>query len=636
MLNLKKISTPGFRLNESRRILVWTAAALLSGSPAVVLAQNIVAANPPGFSGFTPGNLVVSRSVYAGNASTVTIGETLPPLCPTTATCTGAGVGGPATNNGAFPVAGSNNNVWNNALVDGSFGITSPIFLDQITTGGTLINTLALPTGGANEIVTSFTSKSELSLHLSVDGNYITFGGYATTQNVLDVSNGNTPGIIDPTNPSGIATYRAVGRVDVNGNLDVTDTNAYTGDNMRGAIFTGASNGNVYFTVGNDNNGKEKTGAIFTEINAATGVQVITPGATPGNPGTLPAGYFNVTSLGYPADKIGKDNNFRGITIFNSTLYVAKGSGGNGIDTVYQVGTAGTLPVTGDPSEAITISVLPGFPKSLATNANNSTIYPFGIWFANSNTLYVGDEGDGVVGDPQNSTTAGLQKWSLVNGSWQLDYVLQNGLNLGVQYGLPNYPPAINPATAGLRDITGRVNADGTVTIWAVTSTVSNNGDNGADPNMLVTITDNLANTSAAPAAGETFQVLIPPTYGQVIRGVAFTPTTSFPATPATTVITSSPLVYSRVSKAYNGSLTIENNSSNPLGGTVTVALTDLPAGVTLNGNPPIDNANGAPEVIFTLTTPLASGQSATVPISFTDSTNKAITFTPVLVVPQV
>src|SRR5579863_4793128 len=112
------------------------------------------------FSGFTPNNLVVSRSVYTGNASTVTIGENLPPQCPSTAVCTGSGVGGPATDNGAFPVLGSTNNVWNNAAVDGSFGITSPIFLDQISTGGTLINTLALPTSGANEIVTSFTSKS--------------------------------------------------------------------------------------------------------------------------------------------------------------------------------------------------------------------------------------------------------------------------------------------------------------------------------------------------------------------------------------------------------------------------------------------------------------------------------------------
>src|SRR5580658_1450421 len=93
------------------------------------------------FTGFTTGNLVVSRSVYTGTATTLTIGEQIPPDCPTTAVCDGPkGVGGPATNTGAFPAIGSTNNVWNNDAVDGSFGVTSPIFLDQITTGGTSIN----------------------------------------------------------------------------------------------------------------------------------------------------------------------------------------------------------------------------------------------------------------------------------------------------------------------------------------------------------------------------------------------------------------------------------------------------------------------------------------------------------------
>jgi hypothetical protein len=35
--------------------------------------------------------------------------------------------------------------VWNKAPVDASFGITSKIFLDQISTTGTLINSLELP-----------------------------------------------------------------------------------------------------------------------------------------------------------------------------------------------------------------------------------------------------------------------------------------------------------------------------------------------------------------------------------------------------------------------------------------------------------------------------------------------------------
>ena len=57
----------------------------------------------------------------------------------------------------------------------------------------------------------------------------------------------------------------------------------------------------------------------------------------------LPPNIEMIGRLEFGTDKPGKDTNFRGITIFNNTLYVAKGSGGNGINTVYQAGTAGTL-----------------------------------------------------------------------------------------------------------------------------------------------------------------------------------------------------------------------------------------------------------------------------------------------------
>ena len=39
------------------------------------------------------------------------------------------------------------------------------------------------------------------------------------------------------------------------------------------------------------------------------------------------------------------------------------------------------------------------------------------------------------------------------------------------------------------RSVTGKNNGDGTVDLYAVTSTVSTSGDQGADPNLLVTVT---------------------------------------------------------------------------------------------------------------------------------------------------
>jgi hypothetical protein len=474
---------------------------------AAVASWSSVAYADPIFEGFIPGNLVVSRSVYMGTASTVTVGQPLPPNCPSTATCSS-----PATNDGTYP------GVFNNAAADGSFGVTSPIFIDQITTEGTRINTLAVPTSLA---VTSFSSKSEIALNLSPEGDVLTFMAYIAPVNAIDISNSNTPGVVDPTNPVGENAYRAVIQLYASGAMEITDTNSYSGNNGRAAIL---ANG-YFYMVGNSNNGAGTPANVI----GSTGVQMAVPGQ---DPSTAPTeiGDFSITQVNnpatgvpYAADKLGKDNNFRGLTLFQNNLYISKGSGSNGINTVYIVGNPHVLPTLENAASA-PVTVLPGFPTTLAKNAGASN--PFGLWFANATTFYVGDEGDGTVANAATSQVAGLQKWILVNGTWQLAYVLQNGLNLGQQYSVPNYPTALNPATDGLRNITGRNNGDGTVTIWGVTSTISASGDQGADPNKLVSITDVLDNTDPGLAAYEPFTTLQTAGFGEVLRGVSFTPGT--------------------------------------------------------------------------------------------------------------
>jgi hypothetical protein len=513
---------------------------------------------------FAPDSLVLSKSVYVGNASTVIAGEALPPGCMGGATgltvqvplIAGGTVGvavpcGFASDNGEFPNDQDSHNVWNNAGSDGSFGITSPIFLDNITEDGWMLGTLPIP---SDRMVTSFSSKSELALNRSADGKSLTFMGYhggvgcggsdvsPTAPNLIDVSASNTPAICDPTNPvtsslqntPNIPTsyYRAVAEVDADGRLSITDGNAYSGDNGRAAIK--ASNG-IYYMVGNDNSGNigkkqlSLTVAGFELINA-TGAELLIPGLTP----PVPPNIGMIGRLEFlSSDKPGKDTNFRGITIFDNTVYVSKGSGGNGINSVFQEGTQGTLP-TGTAAELanVPLTILPGFPN---TEASTGTNFPFGMFFANANTLYVCDEGDGTfvtppvngnVADPQSQATAGLQKWVLQNGVWTMIYVLQNGLNIGVQYSVDHYPASIDPATGGCRNIAGRVNGDGTATIWAITSTVSANGDNGADPNKLVKVTDLISATTLPSAGGwlGTFQTVRSARAGEVFRGIAFAP----------------------------------------------------------------------------------------------------------------
>lgn len=120
----------------------------------------------------------------------------------------------------------------------------------------------------------------------------------------------------------------------------------------------------------------------------------------------------------------------------------------------------------------------------------------------------------------------------LVNGTWQLLYVLQDGLNIGVPYGADNYPTSLKPATGGCRNLTGRLNGDGTATLFAVTSTISQNGDQGADPNKLVRVTDLLNATSSPLSSGDPqgngglghFVTIRAAQAGEVFRGVSFAP----------------------------------------------------------------------------------------------------------------
>jgi hypothetical protein len=513
---------------------------------------------------FIPGNLVVSRSVYDNNPDTLVVGVTeLPPNCvATSGSCTTPPT--TAAYDGTYPY------VWNNDLVDGSFGITSKIFLDQITPSGSLINSLEVPNSSQkgvpptkDQMVTSFSSKSELALNLATDGDYLTFLGYWAPIDAIDVSNANTPGVVDPTNPVGENFFRVVAQVDQKGKFKFTATNAYSGNNGRAAILNDSSGDDFLYTSGNAGNGgnPQPDGIII-----GAGAQIMDPqvkalvAQKPGDP--TPVGSFSITQLGDSADKVGKDTNFRGLTIFDNVVYFSKGSGGNGVNTVYFIDTTGSacpngvglpesgaiLPAEGidyDPSLLQTEGVVPYnmcILNGLPTKLKSKTFFPFGVWFANANTLYVADEGDG---DNTYSTTtgtytvaaaqtaAGLQKWLFDGVKWNLAYTLQADLNLGTPYTITGYPTGDNaatglpwaPATDGLRNITGVVNGDGTATIYAITSTVSGNGDQGADPNKLVAITDNLAATTLP--GSESFSALRSARNLEVLRGVSFTPGTS-------------------------------------------------------------------------------------------------------------
>jgi hypothetical protein len=425
-------------------------------------------------------------------------------------------------------------NTWKNESVDASYGVTSPIqLLDIGPATGQIYRTISVP---SDQVVTSFPSKSELGLHVGQDASgkpVIVFVGYGSAGvGAIDVSNSDAVAGQDPTNPvtyafsSSYAFPRTIVAMDFYGNLTYTPTIAYGGNNGRSALL--GSNG-LYYAVGNANNGNATTfgsgNGTNPDVTETTGLEVVNPINAATSSVTIPANNSAEVdpliqyTFGTKQDKPGKDNNYRGITEYGGALYFTKGSGSNGMDTVY---TVNTLPTLANAASQ-TISVVPGFPSDSA-KATGGNYTPFAVFFANPTTMYVTDEGSGNSTDQ--TTHAGLQKWSLVGGTWQLDYVLTNGLIGTVDSGLTGSDgPWPNVTTVGLRNLAGRVDGNGVVYLWATTSTSSTSGDNGADPNKVVRIIDRLADTTLTQhVKHEKFTTVLGPTYGTVYRGVAYVP----------------------------------------------------------------------------------------------------------------
>src|ERR1700761_3111182 len=139
---------------------VAKAVSLLIGCAAV---SGLAHAEDDGF--LRPNTLVISSSTYVKTGAVTR-------LDPASST---AQLPGPS-----IPVSNDNYvTVWNNANVDGNFGVTSPIELTDLEPqSGRVFARIQVPT---DQVVTSFPSKSELALGFTRDekGAHLVFQGYA-------------------------------------------------------------------------------------------------------------------------------------------------------------------------------------------------------------------------------------------------------------------------------------------------------------------------------------------------------------------------------------------------------------------------------------------------------------------------
>jgi len=504
-------------------------------------------------------------------------------------------------------------------------GIQGSIYIDQFNSvpASAVAGTLSLPSTGApasyptvepgTYITTSFSSKSEGALMLSLDGTALTYMGYQAGDQLDDVSNsysqnpnyqlspntytyGPLPGIPYPFYDREVALIQAGPTVTL---TPIDNTNS--GDNPRAALTVDE---NEFYIVGNS----DSTTASPSNGPNNPGLTIGARCGAPLNNLSYQLGtYLAADRKDESAKKHVKDNNWRGVGIYtdgygNQQLVVSKGSGGNGDDGLFQVGTS--LPACSSSlidsfginyNAGNTIAELPGlaFPVTNQTTGAATPILPFGFWFANPTTLYIADEGyppsysGGSSPSFQNSTNgtyvpsndplAGLEKWSLVNGTWTLDYTIQAGLNFNQPQTFTGYNDIngdpIQSYTYGIRNITGTNNGDGTVTIYAITAQFSAASGGESDPTSLVGITDSLAATTLP--TNEQFATLQISASGEVYRGVAYVPSTTARQTQTISFPNPGPVAY--------GVAPITLAATSPSGWPIAYTLISGPA--TLSGN---------------------------------------------------
>jgi hypothetical protein len=166
--------------------------------------------------------------------------------------------------------------------------------------------------------------------------------------------------------------------------------------------------------------------------------------------------------------------NFRIVGIYGGNLYATSATGSNyGLN---QIGT-GLLTTAG-----AAVALLPGFPTTSGTS-------PYGFYFADLSPAVPGLD---VVYVTDDATTGGIQKWSLVSGTW-----VPNGTIGG-------------STTALLRGLTGQ-QTDSAVRLVA-------SGGGG-----LYTLTDQ-AGYNAAPSPAALPAPFVPLAANTSFRGVAFAP----------------------------------------------------------------------------------------------------------------
>ncbi len=378
------------------------------------------------------------------------------------------------------------------------------------------------PSGKNYAVSGEYGSSSEGTLQLSGNGAYLTIAGYGVNAAAFNAD----PGAYGP-NPANTAlaqsgsltgqSYTAVPRVvaliNIDGQVDSSTAlyNVFDQNNPRSVY---SVDGAAFYVSGQGNYPDNTSGVFYA-----------------------PLGSHSATSITGNDAGAGSSQDTRTVLVYDNTLYVSSDSkkGATNRSYIGTLGTPGTLPTSvanggNGPQMLAGFGNSGGTGKVTITSGSNSNgnglnagkqinLSPSNFFFANADTLYVAD-----TGSPKNDSATsalgdgGLQKWSLVSGTWKLDYTLAGGLNL-VENAASN--SANTSGTTGLYGLTGEV-VGNDVELFATNYTI---GD--LDQTYLYGITDVLADTSNP--GNESFSNLYTAPADTNFKGVSFAPTSFGP-----------------------------------------------------------------------------------------------------------
>jgi hypothetical protein len=261
----------------------------------------------------------------------------------------------------------------------GAAGLNSAataVFLEEISPLGPPVQTLAMPTSattaGNRAVTTSGSATSEGFLKRSVDGRYLTFGGYNAE-----------PGTATVAGTTSTAVNRVVARISADGTVDTTTALSDSSFNASNIRCVASTNGGEFWIAGN---------------------------GSPGINGGVRYALFGAPESILLSDSV---TNTRVVGIFHDQLYITTASG-----TFKGVSALGSgLPTTsGNPTV-----LLNGF-DPLST----STLSSYDFFFADPGTLYIAD-------DRTLANGGGVMKWTFDGLSWTHVYTLSTGLTTGVR-----------------------------------------------------------------------------------------------------------------------------------------------------------------------------------------------------------